>query len=289
MTDEELTEFDAAMQAYWADPQHVKMPTYEEFMTQEEIDAFNEEAVKPYMEWRAKYDKYEEVIVKLLEKSTSFLFNNMFISRDGRFVATTVERTYVLADNTLFSLYTPFLYDRQTGEAKTCGIDGFSMTVTGVSPEGNILASMDAGDVDLGYVLNRETSEWNKLGDYLVKRDPTLAEWVESNWVHEVEVVTDEATGATEFQMLEVTGRPFVSADWSTFCSTAYNFWGGESKGAYLGYVIRLNDGENAIERVEDTNSSAVEYFDLQGRRVAAPSNGIFIKRQGKETTKIRL
>ena len=48
---------------------------------------------------------------------------------------------------------------------------------------------------------------------------------------------------------------------------------------------------EVAIDNVEnDSDSQApVEYFDLQGRPVAHPANGIFIRRQGPKVTKIIL
>lgn len=48
---------------------------------------------------------------------------------------------------------------------------------------------------------------------------------------------------------------------------------------------------EVAIDNVEnDSDSQApVEYFDLQGRPVAHPANGIFIRRQGSKVTKIIL
>jgi len=42
------------------------------------------------------------------------------------------------------------------------------------------------------------------------------------------------------------------------------------------------------IENVTTADGPA-EYFDLQGRKVTAPSNGIFIKKQGNSTSKIKL
>jgi hypothetical protein len=36
-----------------------------------------------------------------------------------------------------------------------------------------------------------------------------------------------------------------------------------------------------------DNSNAPVEYFDLQGRKVANPANGIFIKRQGSTVTKV--
>ena len=40
------------------------------------------------------------------------------------------------------------------------------------------------------------------------------------------------------------------------------------------------------VEEMEDVEAP-VEYYNLQGVKVAEPSNGIFIKRQGKKVSKV--
>lgn len=45
----------------------------------------------------------------------------------------------------------------------------------------------------------------------------------------------------------------------------------------------------SGIENVAVDTDAAAEYFDMQGRRVANPTNGIYIKRQGGKATKIKL
>ncbi len=56
-----------------------------------------------------------------------------------------------------------------------------------------------------------------------------------------------------------------------------------------LGQVIFMPAGEeNGIEGVEAENAP-VEYFNLQGMKVANPENGLFIKKQGKTATKVVL
>lgn len=48
-------------------------------------------------------------------------------------------------------------------------------------------------------------------------------------------------------------------------------------------------EGYAGVENAVISNNAAVEYFNLQGIRVANPENGIFIRRQGGETTKVVL
>ncbi|MCM1519575.1 MAG: chitobiase/beta-hexosaminidase C-terminal domain-containing protein [Lachnoclostridium sp.] len=51
--------------------------------------------------------------------------------------------------------------------------------------------------------------------------------------------------------------------------------------------VTRLGETTGIEAIAVDANEGAVEYFNLQGIRVANPSNGIFIRRQGKNVTKV--
>lgn len=59
------------------------------------------------------------------------------------------------------------------------------------------------------------------------------------------------------------------------------------------GHFLALNpDGETGIDDVTsdvDGADAPVEYFNLQGQRVANPGNGLYIKRQGSKATKVIL
>ena len=50
-------------------------------------------------------------------------------------------------------------------------------------------------------------------------------------------------------------------------------------------YAFKL--GASAIEEVDAEENAPVEYYNLQGVKVENPENGIFIKKQGKKTTKV--
>lgn len=287
MTAEEIEQFDAALQAYYKDMDNTPMPTYEQFMTEEEIAQYQESLI-PYNEWAVKYTAYENVIIQLLRTSTSFSFNIVPMSSNGRYVALAAQHSTYSASG-ITSYYTPFIYDTVTKEGKEIGMDDYSMLVTAVSNDGDVLGYIDAGDAELAYVRKASDEKWVKYSDYLIERDPSLEKWIEDNWIHEVEVVVDENTNATDFETMEITGVPYVSADWNSFVSTAYNFWGGDGANSYMGYVIRFS-GSNGIDSVtEGQGSDSVTYYDLQGRSVKNPSNGIFIRKAGNTTSKVRL
>ena len=44
-----------------------------------------------------------------------------------------------------------------------------------------------------------------------------------------------------------------------------------------------------AIEKVEADENAPVEFYNLQGVKVACPENGIYIRKQGNKVTKVIL
>lgn len=49
-----------------------------------------------------------------------------------------------------------------------------------------------------------------------------------------------------------------------------------------------FNTSDSAVDEIlSDDANAPVEYFNLQGQRVANPSEGVFIRRQGSKATKI--
>ncbi len=60
------------------------------------------------------------------------------------------------------------------------------------------------------------------------------------------------------------------------------------SKATLYGYNFTAT-GSSAIDDILVDENAPVEYFNLQGIRVANPENGLFIRRQGKNVTKVIL
>ena len=53
------------------------------------------------------------------------------------------------------------------------------------------------------------------------------------------------------------------------------------------GEYTAVNGVFTGIEEIEADNNESVEWFDLSGNRVESPSNGLFIKRQGRVIEKV--
>jgi hypothetical protein len=57
-------------------------------------------------------------------------------------------------------------------------------------------------------------------------------------------------------------------------------------------YFIRIEKVESVETGVDDAiigDAAPAEYFDLQGRKVAHPANGIFLKKESSKVTKVIL
>lgn len=277
LTDEQLAKYDEAAALYYENPEKYPLPKYEDYMTAEQIAAYNE-AIKPLLEWQEKYEKYYSAVAQIMRESPDFCFNLVVTSENGRYIAMARAITRSTSPDAMpTNYYIPYIYDTMSGEVTACENLGMSTAVTSVNNNGDILAYQSAGDTELGMVRINATGQWMKLGEYLVARDPSLQAWVKQNWEHNVEAVIDVNTGETDFIDLEITGIPFASADWTTFASFAYNFWGGDGMNAYLTYVVRLDPNVNGIPTISTPASATPACYDLQGRRVSNPRHGIFI------------
>lgn len=287
MTDEEIAAYQAALQAYYADPENGRMPTYAEFMTQQEIDAYNK-AIEPYNEWVEKYEKYEAADIRIRQESVSFVFNQAAISPNGKYFVGSGETGYYDENLVYHAEYTPYLYDLE--EQRILVSDGPAILVTAVSDDGTVVGYERRGDVDFGYVLPLGASEWIPLEKWVVARNPELADWVEQNWKHEIEVVIDEEENITEYQEMYITGLPFMSPDFSMLSTVAYYFWSDAPdalRNDVNSCIVPLG-AQGAINEVTAAGAGCpVEYFNLQGVRVAEPAHGVYIMRRGNDITKI--
>lgn len=292
MSEEDYNKYLEDLSEYYANPtEGVEAPKATDYMTEEELAAYTE-ALQPYLDWLAKYDAWEAIDTKIRQESISFEFNLNALSPNGRYMASSTATTKFVG-LTRVQTYQPFVYD--IIEKRVIVNGGPNIRVTAVSDNGDVLGytrDLYTG-YDYGYVLPAGASEWVPLEQYVVSRKPSLAQWVEDNWKHEVEVVVDPDEYITEFQTQYITGLPFISRDFSMLSTVTYVTWANDNPDVmsdwYNTCIIDLSD-ESGIEEIESTQkqNAPVEYFNLQGVRVNEPRNGVFIRRQGSEVSKIR-
>lgn len=95
-----------------------------------------------------------------------------------------------------------------------------------------------------------------------------------------------------------IMGSPSMAATTGTFAlspiDTARGLWKGDESsvkltgGKYVDQIYVLYaEGGAGVNEMEVNENAPVEYFNLQGVKVANPENGIFIRRQGSKVEKI--
>lgn len=263
-------------------------PDAKDFLTDPAgIEAYNA-ACDTYNDWVKKYEAWQEVDQKVLMQSISFLFNSGAISPNGKFFCATASKTYMdTQTGELFDIYEPVLYDLTKMERIDVPTD-LSIAVTAVSNEGDVVGYVRDADIDFGYFLAAGAKEWQPLEEYVVERNPSMAQWVEENWKHSIEVIIDEEEGISEYRDMYITGIPFMSRDFTVLSTAAYAFWTDGPEDLYNRYhsnVIYLDVEASSIAEVESAaDSTDNAWYNLQGRRIEHPTApGIYIH-GGKKT-----
>ena len=78
-------------------------------------------------------------------------------------------------------------------------------------------------------------------------------------------------------------------ADWSDYFQ-AYSLAKAENTYTTLANeAVVVNETMTGVEATFVDENAPVEYFNLQGVKVAAPENGVFVKKQGSKVTKVVL
>lgn len=121
MTEDEIAAYNAAKDDYFYNgaPDY---PDYDDFMTDEEKAAYAaalEAYQVVYEEWEAKWDAYDIYRTSVNDSSPNFMFNNCLLSLDGKYIVSTLESPDPNSDPWSWfqsSIYTPASVNIETGE-----------------------------------------------------------------------------------------------------------------------------------------------------------------------------
>ena len=148
----------------------------------------------------------------------------------------------------------------EKGTYEITSIAGYDNTMVTATAEGNVLT------INLGYNFLTTGATYDLLGDASYSNDYSVAEGLTITCEDGVYTMTDFSVW---------------TATWTSEGTTyaRKEFFSG----------IELTKGTSAIEDIAADANAPVEYYNLQGVKVANPENGIFIKKQGSKATKIVL
>lgn len=194
MTEEEIAAYQEALQAYRESGYNQELyPKYEDYMTNEEKAAFDEAYAAWETEqaaWQEQSDAWYAYFEQVLASSPSFVFNNIMVSPDGKTIASTLE---VRKDDPLSympeTVYIPATIDIATGKLTKYESEK-SMIVSCIAADGTVLAA-DPRDPFNSLVYVKEGyvirgGQITKLSDYLTSLSPEYGVWLKENMTHEV-------------------------------------------------------------------------------------------------------
>lgn len=290
MSEEEQTAYQTAYDAWMAGGFVGDMPEATDYMTPEEVTAYNTAVAEynlAYNEWSVKYNAFTDVFFPLLEKAPQIVFNATLINPEGTHIYPIVSVTYPNPD--------PNAWERFLQKDTTWDVDLASNNIVKYEGESSVSATCITSDCILAssglqafpsqsFVL--KDGEITSMYDYLLARDPELKEWMETNLIHSIEQYDPVSDDIISVEMT-ITGMAFASRDMKVLGLTMVNVWDTDEDAPYF-YAHILDFNQSGVSNVAVSDSDCpVEYFNLQGIRIAEPANGLFIRRQGNSVSKI--
>lgn len=218
MTEEELAAYNDACMNYDSES-GADYPEIEDFMTPEkraEYEAANEAYINALVEFNEKLDAYWEYYNAVKDASPNFLFNNVWLSTDNKKVVGSLESegeelSWWGMPISVY-IYTPCTVDIATGELSKADTN-LSLLASGVADNGVILAYNGQNQTPMtGYVI--QDGEVKDIADYIAAINPAYGEWIKENMTHTVEVGYDEEWNPI-LEDCTYTGMPVSTPDMS--------------------------------------------------------------------------
>ncbi len=276
MTPDEMQAYNEAYQAYINSNYQLPYPKYEDYMSEKELEEYQaayDKFVKENDVWDAAYNNWAVAYQEIANNSPAFVFNSILISPDGKSFGCT---------NEVVDLDTPspsgwgfavqhhvWIFDVDSYGIKK--YEGEDLNLTWLCDEGVTLAATSVNTVSNSFVL--KNGEVTDMLTWMQSQNPEYASWMEENMTYPYEIYNWD-TGEVEYKEELMTGRAVATPDLSRLVLSVENIWDFMDNGET--YIFDMNVGSSV-----DAINPAIEkktIYDLSGRKlnnVAAP--GIYI------------
>lgn len=228
--------------------------------------------------WR----KYSNALQKITT-GAYFRKNNMFLSANGRYLATTLLHN---------GISTPGYFDLTQDEPEfvTAADNNYSMTVTSVINDGTIFGASPVDEFTRATYAMRKGEKPVDFHSYLASRNEAAAKWLADNNTYKVNIYSSdgESVIGTKNDSI-VSGTVTASADGNVFVSYYTDYYTDQNQ-TEKSFVINLDAtaGIDNMAATEQKNLSMMlfgntiaiggtknaEAYDMTGRRVASTTDG---------------
>lgn len=274
---------------------------YPRYMTGEnkvEYMLYATEFIEAYLPWMEKFNDYSQFIDQLESQGVNFLFNNAYISPDGKKAFYTTQKTSTgTSDDPEFqgvTLYSPVMYNVEEGTFETFNTDK-SLILTSVAADYSVFgqgANIDDKSMYRdGYVFPKAQFESVSVPVYIQDLGQTAAlDWIEDNMYREV-VVSVTASGQEVLGERYTIGLPVCTPDQSLIAfANSTTYWGVQPEYELVTFLLNTGLDAAAVETVVDEGSSvylsvlpggvirtsgpvkAIEIYDLSGKTLFSTS-----------------
>lgn len=304
MSPDGLEEYNEAYQSWAASGYTGEMPEYTDYMTEDELAAYNA-AMAKYNEEMAVYqplaDAFNEVWYSFLEsgKSTFFEFNSTSLSPDGKLLLQ-MEQKEIPGDDP-WSSETKFgtsVFNLENGKYKSYGVDRNIMP-SQILADGTVLGSVQDGMIGTRRATIYKPADWNSdaapefswLDEYVKTINPGIYDWMKANMCGDVIGMDPETWEEITIEDVWYTGFPLATPDMNTIVSTQENTFDWNTEAKAFGFCLPLHETSGIRDVAGEGNMTVraqrggllelqgvrdVKVYDAQGRLVyrAAGVNG---------------
>lgn len=265
MTEEELAEYLEAMNEYMIELEKYNNGEIStcpsEPVAEDYIFEYYNEYSSAMHEYAQLYNNFEAVFNEVMYNSC-FIFNNVYLSGNGRYYSTTIEG--VDASNPLAPKVTrtPCRIDLENGDT-IVSVEGVQdMIASSAMNDGRIVVQSPArAYARSSYIVSEDGKTLTPFVDYISAIDNATGEWIKNLCFFQVIVPTefDEDGYPINYQYVDsiVSGSVYCNSDGTVFGSFMYDEWSENVAYREFSYTINLNE-LNAIEGVETDSDLAV-------------------------------
>lgn len=276
-------------------------PRYQDFMTPEQIAQYDE-AMAAYLEivipWQESYNEFMDAYYNCLVTGSSFVFNNIRISPDGKYAAVTSQLKNT--ETGMRTTNTPIVFDLETGEYKIFYSQP-GVLVSDLSADYSILAYEPAPGADIGtrtaYIFPQMSEEMEDLCLFIGEQDQEIADWMEDYMTHEVAMRLG-IFGTIETEDKLCSGIPVATPDLGIIsCYNSTLSWMDYDEGEVISFVFPTGIDPSGVESFPSESEycfnvlsdgtlvltgefGSIEVFDISGKKVfaqASPTNGMHL------------
>lgn len=265
MTEEELAEYLEAMNEYMIELEKYNNGEIStcpsEPVAEDYIFEYYNEYSSAMHEYAELYNNFEAVFNEVMYNSC-FIFNNVYLSGNGRYYSTTIEG--VDASNPLAPKVTrtPCRIDLENGDA-IVSVEGVQdMIASSAMNDGRFVVQSPArAYARSSYIVSEDGKTLTPFVDYISAIDNATGEWIKNLCFFQVIVPTefDEYGYPINYQYVDsiVSGSVYCNSEGTVFGSFMYDEWSENVAYREFSYTINLNELD-AIEGVETDSDLAV-------------------------------